>query len=216
MRMQQTVQVTVDALMTVLLLVLFAAPWTGVLHHEWTGVMIFALFALHNALHSRWYAGLPHGPYHARRTAWTAVNMLLLAAMLLTAYSGVMISRHAFAFLRLDGSLTWRKIHLAAAYWGLVLTGLHAGLHVPLFTGALKKRIPAPVLNCAALLLGVAGLYACRSLRLWHKLLFLETFSASAPSAVVCILQHLAVVGLFALIACRLINAPSRSEKFLD
>lgn len=206
MHIQKTAQVTVDALMTVLLLVLFAVPWTGVLRHERLGVVLFALFILHNALHFRWYAALLRGPYHTRRTVWTAVNLLLLAAMLLTAYSGTVISQHAFAFLQLDGSLVWRKIHLSAAYWGLTLTGLHTGLHAPLFTEALKKRVPAYILNCAAFLLGAAGLYACWNVRLWKKLLFLETFSAPAPSAVICILQHLAVAGLFALIAQRLIK----------
>lgn len=125
MRLKRTIQITVDALMTVLLLVLFAVPWTDTPWHERLGLLLFAAFFMHNALNFRWYAALPNGPYPLRRILWTAVNIGLLAALLLTLYSGVMISQHAFTFLHLDGSLLWKKIHLSAAHWSLVLARVY-------------------------------------------------------------------------------------------
>ncbi len=198
MRLKRIIQITVDALMTVLLLVMFAAPWTGVLRHERLGCVLFVLFILHSALNFRWYLSLVRGPYNARRTSWAAINLCLLAAMALTAYSGIIISQHAFAFLQLDGSLLWRKIHLCASYWGLILTGMHIGLHGSAIAGALNKKLPAKILSVALIILCTYGLYACWQLALWQKLFFLETFSVPAPSALISTLRHLAAAGLFA------------------
>lgn len=192
MRMKKTAQITVDALMSVLLLVMFAVPWTGVLRHERLGVILFVLFAVHNALHFRWYASLLRGPYNARRTFWAGINIALLAAMLVTMISGVMISQHTFEFLQLDGSLFCRKIHLCTAYWGLILTGMHIGLHLP---ARQLSRLSKTLFVC----IGAYSLYACWALKLWNKLLFLETFSAASSSAVM-LTQHLALAGLFALL----------------
>lgn len=197
MRSKQTVRIAVDALITVLLLCMFAVPWTGVLRHERLGIVLFALLILHNALNFRWYKSLFTGPYNARRTLWAAVNLLLLAAFILTAVSGVMISQHVFGFLDLHGSLLWRKIHLGASYWGLLLTGMHAGLHIPPVRQV--KRVFLRRAGVSVLFAG--GLYACFALRMIQKLLFLETFSSYPQSAAAGILLHLAAAGFAALLA---------------
>ncbi|MGN0016052.1 MAG: DUF4405 domain-containing protein [Candidatus Avelusimicrobium sp.] len=193
MRMKKTAQITVDALMSVLLLVMFAVPWTGVLRHERLGVILFVLFAVHNAIHFRWYASLFRGPYNAYRTVWAGINIGLLAAMLAVALSGVMISQHVFGFLEINGSLFWRRLHLCASYWGLILTGAHIGLHLP-------QRPQGTPVKILCLLFGAYGLYACAALHIWNKLLFLETFSAYAPSAAASAIQHLGAAWLFALL----------------
>lgn len=195
MRRKRTVRIFVDALMTVLLLFMFAVPWTGVLRHERLGIVLFILLLLHNALNFRWYKSLFTGPYNARRLIWAVVNLLLLSAFVLTAVSGVMISQHVFGFLDLNGSLVWRKIHLCASYWGLALTGAHVGLHLPPVRPA--KRVFLRRAGVSVLFAG--GLYACFALSLWKKLFFLETFSAPAPSAAAGILLHLAAAGFFTL-----------------
>ena len=79
MRWKRTGRIFADALMTVLLLLMFAIPWTGVLRHERLGIVLFILLLLHNALNFRWYKSLFTGPYNARRLIWAAVNLLLLA-----------------------------------------------------------------------------------------------------------------------------------------
>lgn len=194
MRIKRTAKITVDALMTVLLLIMFAVPWTGTVRHERLGIVLFLLFAVHNALNFRWYTALFRGPYNKQRTFWAAINLGLLVAMLLTAYSGVLISKETFGFLHLDVSFFWRKIHLCASYWGLVLTGLHVGLHLP-------QRPLRPLPKILFLGVWLYGLYACWALRLWDKLLFLETFSTPASSFLACLAQHLALACLFALLA---------------
>lgn len=196
MQAKRTLQLITDALMSGLLLVMFAVPWTGAVRHERLGIVLFALFAVHNALNFRWYTALFRGPYNARRTAWAAINIGLLFAILLSAYSGVRISQHTFAFLQLDTSLLWRKIHLCTSYWGLILTGMHVGLHL---NRPLNRWVRFTLWAAAAY-----GLYACWTLQLWNKLLFLETFSALHLSLPACLVQHLALACLFALMTRRL------------
>lgn len=192
MRIKRTAKITVDVLMSVLLLIMFAVPWTGAVRHERLGIVLFLLFAAHNVLNFRWYTTLFRGPYNKQRAAWAAINISLLIAMLLTAYSGVLISKETFSFLHLDVSFLWRKIHLFASYWGLILTGMHVGLHLPRHPFHLGTKILLFVVS-------FYGLYACWALRLWNKLLFIETFSTTAPSFLACLAQHLALTCLFAL-----------------
>ena len=89
----------VDLLMTVLLLLLMAFQVTGEAAHEWLGMGMFVLFLVHQWLNRPWYRALFRGRYGLVRSLWTAVNALLLAAFLVTAASGMMMSRHALAFL---------------------------------------------------------------------------------------------------------------------
>lgn len=212
MRIKRAVQIAVDAFMTVLLLVMFVVPWTGIMCHEWLGAVLFGLIIIHNALNFRWYTSLVRGPYNARRVGWTAVNLGLLAAMSAAACSGVMVSQHVFSFLQLDGSLLWRKVHLTSAYWGLILTGMHIGLHGLAIAGVFKKYCPAPLLKGGALLLAVYGMYVCWQTVLWQKLFFLETFSAPAPSAAASVVRHLSLVGLFAVLIYHLFVKKSAPE----
>ena len=196
MRWKRTGRIFADALMSVLLLLMFAVPWTGVLCHERMGIALFILLLLHNTLNFRWYVSLFRGPYNARRLIWATVNLLLLSAFVLTAVSGAMISQHVFRFLDLNGSLLWRKIHLCAAYWGLVLTGAHVGLLLSPVRPAKRVFLRRA---CSAVWFA-GGLYACFALSLWKKLFFLETFSSPAPSADAGILLHIASAGFFTLL----------------
>lgn len=198
MRLKKTARITVDALMSVLLLLMFAYPWTGNAPHERLGVILFGLFFLHNAFHFSWYRNLPRGRYNAGRAVWTAVNLLLLAAMLLTAWSGLMISQDVFVRLRPNGSFFHRTLHVAAASWGLALTGVHAGLHLPVRIFQ-KNTCAAAGLKAAGLLLAAYGLYAAWTLRFFHKLFFLETFSRPDTPPLLP-LKYLAVAVFFAVL----------------
>ena len=47
-------KVTVDVVMTVLLMLLMAFELIGRAAHEWIGIAMFALFILHHILNRRW------------------------------------------------------------------------------------------------------------------------------------------------------------------
>ena len=86
-------------------------------------------------------ASLFKGKYNAYRVLSASVNVLLLAAMLATAFCGMAMSGYAVPFLYWPGGVFLvRPTHLAMSHWAFVLMGLHLGLHVPVMLAKLKPK----------------------------------------------------------------------------
>ena len=131
----------VDVCMLVLLLCLMSYQVTGEEKHEWTGILMTLTVILHQILNRRWYAALFKGKYNTYRSVTTAVNFLLLASMLVTAFCGMSMSEYAVPFLYWARGLIFvRPTHLAMSHWSFVLMGLHLGLHIPLMLGRTEDR----------------------------------------------------------------------------
>jgi len=149
----------VDACMLILLLCLMSYQVTGEEKHEWTGILMTLTVILHQILNRRWYAALFKGRYNAYRSVTTAVNLLLLASMLLTAFCGMSMSEYAVPFLCWARGLIYvRPTHLAMSHWSFVLMGLHLGLHIPLMLGRMKDEART-ILTAVGAVLGGIGLW---------------------------------------------------------
>ena len=149
MNKKMKLKMTIDLLMTAGLLFLMAFQITGEALHEWIGAGMLILFLLHNILNVRWYGNLLKGKYHALRVFRTVVNLMLLVSMLVQAYSGIVLSRHVFAFLPINsGMAIARVLHLAGAYWGFVLMSVHLGLHWSMIMRMFQK-LPVQKENAA-------------------------------------------------------------------
>ena len=130
----------IDFLMTVLLLLLMSYQITGQELHEWFGTGMLVLFLLHNILNIRWYGSLFKGKYTLLRTMQTLINISVLISMLCLGFSGVVMSRHVFAGLPIQGPMaTARTMHLAASYWGFVLMSIHLGMHWGMIVGMFRR-----------------------------------------------------------------------------
>ena len=90
---------TVDTAMTVLLLCLMAYQVTGEAAHEWIGMSMTALVIVHQILNRKWYGALFKGKYNPYRIVSTALNILLLFSIALTAFCGMSMSGYAVPFL---------------------------------------------------------------------------------------------------------------------
>lgn len=97
--------------------------------HEWLGLALFVLFVLHTALNYKCYKVLFKGRYTALRIVQTAINVLLMVAMLACIVSSVMISGTVFSFLNLHGAEFGRQLHMLSTAWAFVLMSIHLGLH---------------------------------------------------------------------------------------
>lgn len=140
MKPKMKIKIGIDLLMTVLLLLLMAYQVVGEILHEWFGAAMLVLFITHNILNIKWYKNLFHGKYKLVRILGTILNFAVLAAILSLGYSGIVMSRHLFAFLPISrGMALARVIHLAGSYWGFVLMSLHLGLHWSMILGILRK-----------------------------------------------------------------------------
>ena len=131
----------VDMVLTVLLLFLMAYQVTGDVLHEWMGIAMSVTLILHHILNRKWYKSVFKGKYSPYRIVLTAVNTLMLAAIALTALSGVSMSGHAVPFMYgLINVMKARELHLAMSYWAFILMGLHIGLHLKAMTARLGSK----------------------------------------------------------------------------
>lgn len=204
-------KISIDFLMTVLLLLLMARQLTGESAHEWLGAGMFLLWIAHHILNLRWYGNLFRGVYTPLRAARVAVNLLLLLAMLGTMISAVFLSSDVFAFLPISGGVALaRSMHILCAFWGFVLMALHLGLHWGMILGMMRKAagsIAAKPLRALVRAAGAAiaayGLYAFVANRLFDYM-FLTTpfvfFDFERP-VFLFFVQYIAIMGLFVFLA---------------
>lgn len=212
MRPKQMARMSVDLLMTVLLLVQMAYMLTGQALHEWTGTGMLVLFLVHHALNVRWLKNLGRGAYSPFRIVQTVLALLVLLAMVGLMVSGIMMSRHVFDFLPIRGGMSFaRLLHMLAAYWGFIFMSLHLGLHWGMITAMVRKAAhlppPSPARTAAARLAagGIAayGIYAFCKHRIYDYL-FLRSqfvyFDFEQPP-VQFFMEYLAMMGLWVFAA---------------
>ncbi len=140
MNTKQKIKITADALMTVALLLLMPYEMVGEAAHEWIGAGMFLLFILHHILNRKWTGNIGKGRYTPYRILQTVLVILVLVCILGSMISGIILSRHLFAFLDIRGfSGPARIMHMTCAYWGFVLMSLHLGIHWGSMTGMAGK-----------------------------------------------------------------------------
>ena len=151
----------VDAVMTVLLMLLMAYQVTGEVLHEWIGAGMTVLVIIHQILNRKWYGRLFKGRYNAYRVLAAAVNVLLLCCFAMTAFCGMSMSSYAVPFLYGMAPVSFvRQMHLSLSHWAFVLMGLHLGLHIPAMAAGLKlKDKTKTILACVFTCIGGAGLW---------------------------------------------------------
>lgn len=181
-----TTKMLVNVIMTALLMVLMAYHITGNRVHEWLGVLLFCFFILHQVFNSKWYKSIFKGNYTAVRSVHTAVNVLLMADMLIMIISGVMLSRDVFYSLNVSAGTLGRKLHMVAGSWGFLLVSIHLGLHGSMLTGVVKRLTKTPesssfysvlTSRTAAIVLSAYGIYAFISKEIWQQLFLLREYS---------------------------------------
>ena len=173
----------IDAIMSIALLFLMAFQVTGDQYHEWIGAGMLMLFLIHNLLNIGWYKVLFKGKYSALRILRTVVNLLVLAAIFVTGYSGIVMSRYVFDFLPIHGGMaTARKLHLAGSYWAFVFMSIHLGMHWSMMTGKyMKVKWEKPILlwgiRGLAGISVIAGAYFFGKSEIFHNMFFQNEFA---------------------------------------
>ena len=97
------IKIAVDAAMSVSMLLLMAYGLVGEAAHEWIGMGMFALSVAHHVLNRRWVQAVPRGRYTPLRVVQTALAGLIFLCMVGSMISGIVLSRHVFAFLPRHG-----------------------------------------------------------------------------------------------------------------
>lgn len=204
--MKAKIKILLDATLTLILLFLMGFPFWGNAPHEWVGATMIVLFGLHQILNGHWYKNLLKGKYTPVRVVGTVVNILLLAAMALLLYSGVIMSQYVFEFLRIDGGTAIaRRLHLLTSYWGFLLMSVHIGLHWSMILGmaGIKKMNASRIPSLMGLAIAAYGVYAFIK-RKFPTYLFLQTefvfFDYNEPK-ILFYLDYLSIMGLCVFIS---------------
>lgn len=210
MKPKQALKITIDAAMTVLLLLLMTYERIGQAVHEWLGIGMFVLFVLHHILNRKWCKALLKGKYTMLRVLQTIFVAAVLLCMLGSMVSGVMLSRYAFAFLPINAGHSFaRMLHMLSAYWGLVFMSLHLGFHWGMMMRIAKKPFKRPsvirkwILRTAAVLIAGYGIYAFtqRDIGSYMLLKNLFVFFDFEEPVILFVLDYIAVIGLFVTIS---------------
>ena len=198
------IRVVIDISMTVLLPMLMAYSLIGEKFHEIAGTIMFALFIAHNIMNRGWYKALLKGKYTARRVFQTILDMLLLALMILQPASGILMSKHLYTFIQIPGAASIaREIHLCLAYWCYTLMCIHAGTHLTIPLGKLKKSRENSW-RIVIIVLGAISLYGCFAFyrRSFADYMLLRTtfaFFAFNEARILFFIDYIAIMIMFAL-----------------
>ena len=210
MKTKQVIKYVVDTVMTLALLCLMAYQVTGEALHEWIGIGMTAILIVHHILNVKWYGALFKGRYNAYRIISAATNALLLASIVMTAFSGMSMSSHAVPFLYgMSDMFFARTAHLALSFWSFILTGFHLGLHLPAITAKVKPNKAVKIV-CTVLFTALAGA------GLWlfikngiPRYIFFKThfaFLDYGKAAVLVFLENLAIEFFFAFLGANVVR----------
>lgn len=209
MKSKQMIKIITDILMTGVLLLLMAYSLVGEAAHEGLGIGMFLLFILHHILNSNWGKNLFKRKYTLFRILQTVVVFLALTSMIGSMVSGIVLSRHALAFLSISGGRSWaRTLHMLSAYWGFVFISLHLGLHWSMMMGMarriLKKSsaVRSWIARVIGLLIAGYGAYAFvkREIGSYMLLKIQFVYFDFEESLFYFLMDYIAVMGLFVFI----------------
>lgn len=199
-------KIVVDVWMTAALLFLMTYNMLGDAFHEWLGAGMLVLFLLHHILNFKWSRAIFRGKYTAYRVLQTALVLLILLTMLGSLVSGIILSRHVFTFLGIDGGRSFaRTLHLVCAYWNLVLLSFHLGLHWNSMMAMAKRASGKPsatrtwVLRILAFLVAGYGVVAFvnRDIGSYMTLRTQFVFFDYEEPLFLLLADYLAIMGLF-------------------
>ena len=202
---QKGLRMGIDLAMTVLLPLLMAYSLVGEKFHEIAGTLMFLLFIVHHLINRRWWTSLFKGRYSPARVFRTVINLLLLIFMILQPLSGILISKHLYIFIHVrELTARAREIHLAGAYWGLILMCAHAGIHLraPLARLGKKKAGLAAFIKDAFAVISIWGIHVFlkRGIAAYMFLRQKFVFIDPSQSKAVFFIEYLAMMILFATI----------------
>ncbi|MGN0394559.1 MAG: DUF4405 domain-containing protein [Coprococcus sp.] len=216
------IKILVDIGMTISLLFLMTYELIGQATHEWIGVIIFILFIVHHILNHKWSKHLLKGKYTLYRMIQTVLVFGVLATMIGAMVSGIILSRHVFSFLPVNGRRSLaRSIHMLSAYWGLVLMSLHLGFHWSMMMGMARKLVKKQsslrtwMLRMIALLIAGFGIWAFIKRQIGSYMLLRNQFvffDFDEP-LVLFLADYLAVMGLFVVVGHYLSEGLKRTMK---
>lgn len=145
----------VDLVLTVSFVALMSVPFTGLLLHEWWGIVLIGVIIVHLLAQWDWTVASTRRFLRGLtgRLRFTYVlNWLLFIATILVMVSGILISEAALPGLGLPTARStgssifrfWRLLHTVSADAVIVLAGIHLGLNWRWVLNAFRRLFGGP------------------------------------------------------------------------
>ena len=155
-------KLVLDAVMAVVLALLYNKRVLGIAFHEIAGIGVCGLFIIHKLLNRQWIVAITKGLFSRKtpfrqKLCWV-LDFLLLLSFGYVLVSGILISKVVFPTS--GGGHAFQAGHYAAAALALALTGVHIGLHLGVISQRMKwlNRLPVLLRRSLAVVLSVAVL----------------------------------------------------------
>ena len=149
MKYKNVIKLILDVIMLLLLVVMYNKTAISISFHEVGGLAVCGLFLIHKALNWNWIVSVTKKVFSKTLPAKTrlgyVVDVLLLAAMIIIAVSGVLISKTILTGIS-SQDMIWKTRHYFFSSVALILLGIHVGLHWSFVKGMFTKIIKLPSL----------------------------------------------------------------------
>ena len=170
---KRLLKLTLDAIMLVLLVLMYKKQVISLAFHEIGGLALIGLFVIHHLVNAKWIGSVTRklfskdtpGVVRARYI----VDVLLLLAFLAIGVTGILISKVVFSF-HIQGN--FKTLHYFASALAVILMGVHLGLHADyIFGKALRKgaskavKVALSVVIAAMIAFGGYSLFATSFVR---------------------------------------------------
>lgn len=177
-------KLTIDFLMFITFLWLILSPITTHYVHELLGVIFVFLLIIHNIMNRKWYIYLLKGKYNLIRILHSTVNLLLISLIVINTISALEISLWIFVFLPFDWGITGRELHIASAYWAMLILSIHIGFHWDMLMNISRKlfRFSLPnfyrklIMRLFTIIIMAYGIYAIFKLNIGARLMASYSF----------------------------------------
>jgi hypothetical protein len=159
MKKMNRLKLALDALMLIVLLLMYKKDVLGPSFHEIGGMAVCGLFIIHKLLNGKWILAVS-GKLFSSKIAWRQklhwlIDFLMLLCFAYILVSGIFISKVLFDGER--GASAFKTGHYAASALALVLAGVHLGLH---YESVIKRtparRLPLGLRRIAAVVMSAA------------------------------------------------------------
>jgi hypothetical protein len=135
-----------DFFLLVTVAVLQTPRATGIVSHEWIGMLFGPVIALHLLVNWHWITNTLRclmAPRSWRARINGLLNATLFVVMVLTVFSGLTISEVLLPLTGLQPSAlsAWRQLHSLLSNLGLVIVGFHLALNWDWILGVVRTRL---------------------------------------------------------------------------
>lgn len=206
--------------MFISLLIVMNYRFTANIPHEILGVILGLAFLLHCAINRHWFKTFFKGPQNTRRVLLSVTNVLLLAAMLGSLVSGILISQYLFTSVSMR-SILLHQLHTLFSYIGFILVAVHFGFHWNSLVNKIYRRLAIKptsrlansVAKAGAVIIIGFGIYASFINQIGNRLLMKHIigWGMPAPNLLNFSLEYTAIFAMYALLTHYLLNFLKRT-----